>query len=286
MAPPKRPWFRHYVELFTDIDFRAMPYAHRLTWEAVMGLARMSRAPGALLDKAGGPIPDEVIADFAAVKVAEARAAMRRFVALGWVRVDDGVRVLPNWDKRQFESDDVTSRVAKHRASNGDVTANDPPDVTALPHGTEVQSSEDLSTSSREPTLVGPSSALSLIDPRRRETHRAEVDMVVMALVDAYGPEPVDRAVQQLVDDRRCYPWPSNAEKALRAILDAGKPVEPHPLDETQKAARALAEEGNRVTDELAQIEPDRALNVSEVRKARDAIRYGAPKDEEVAEIA
>jgi hypothetical protein len=163
VAPRKRPWFRFYTETFADLEVRAMPVAHRWVWASLLGLARMSPVPGALLDKAGEPVTDDLLADWAAVRKTDVRAAMRRFVALGMVRTDEGVRVIAKWDARQFESDDVTARTAKHRAkngrANGDGTFQGDTDGTELP-SVRPREPEEQRTEPPPPTSAEPPAEL------------------------------------------------------------------------------------------------------------------------------
>lgn len=252
MAPPKRPWFRFYVETFSDVEIRSLPPAQRWVWAAVMGMARMSPVAGVLLDKASEPVSDVVLADVAAVKPTEVSAALRRFTKLGMVaRDDDGALVVCKWDSRQFESDDVATRVARHRAgsndrSNDDETANAPPDVTVEGGGDEtvspsvvlpeVQSFSELARGG----LTSPTGH-PLLAPDRPPSLSTELDEVVMALVDLHGSTSVAAAVEQLVADRRRFPWPSDARKALEAILGE-PPKEADALEATQAAGRAVME--------------------------------------------
>lgn len=248
MAPPKRPWFRFYVETFSDVEIRSLPPAQRWLWAAVLGTARMSPVAGVLLDKAGEPVSDAVLADVAAVKPSDVSSALRRFTKLGMVARDEvGALVVCKWDSRQFESDDVATRVARHRAgSNDDVTANDPPDVTVEGGGdvtvspsvehSEVQSSSELARGGTANPTGHP-----LLAPGRPPSLSTELDEIVMALVDLHGAAPVAAAVEQLLADRRRFPWPSDARKALEAILGE-PPTETAALDATQAASRALME--------------------------------------------
>jgi hypothetical protein len=208
MAPPKRPWFRFYVETFSDVEMRVLPPAQRWTWAAVLGLARMSPVPGALLDKAGLPVAEAFLAEFAAVKPADVRAAFKRFTALEMVARDtDGTWLVLNWDKRQFESDDVASRTAKHRSmkqgrnvpSNGDGTANG----TANPsvEHSEVQSSTDTSSQETTPPLVVPVPPPAEPLPARLSQPGGFVE-----LVDPRGPLAVRREATAVLNEasRRC----------------------------------------------------------------------------------
>lgn len=284
MAPPKRPWFRYYVETFTDMDFRAMPYAHRLVWNAVMGLARSSPVAGALLDKASDAVTDAYLADFAAVKLSEAQAALRRFTALGWVRRDDGVLVVVNWDKRQFESDDVTSRTAKHRSRNADATPEGTSLGTAMERpsltGSEVQSSQKVVTSTGESDVVRPSMALSLLVDKHRKSHGHEVDAIVATFAASHGFEAVELAVKAALD--RIWPntvaWPSDVKNLLAVELGpAPAPPQTHVLDETAAADRLRQAEGmaqvERLREEAKAVpdDPEERRRVLERVKARPA---------------
>lgn len=262
MAPPKRPWFRLYVETFTDLEIRSSPVAHRWVWMAMLGLARVSPVAGVLLDKAGGPISDAVLADFAAVPLREVRAATSRFVALGMVTKDScGTYVVTKWDSRQFESDDVASRVAKHRASNGqspddvtpdgvaDVTADAPLDVTESP---SVSTSELQRTDLPTPSSEEPPGARELgggIDDRLNEAAR----LLAEREADRRGSEIANRggyvrSRTKPIRDEFEGSWrllldahPATTAEQLVASLDSQTTTET-PLDETLRAQFARME--------------------------------------------
>ena len=71
VAPPKRPWFRFYVSVFRDMELRVLTPAQRWVWAALMGMARESPVAGALLDKAGQPLTEAYMVEYAAVKRGE-----------------------------------------------------------------------------------------------------------------------------------------------------------------------------------------------------------------------
>lgn len=126
MARASRPWFRFYVESLYDDKLRDLPPARRWVWVAVLGAARESPMPGWLLSPRREPLSDKRLAEKAAVAVGVARAAMSDFEAMDMIERDPKVRGgawrVTNWDRRQFESDDITKRTAKHRSkerSNG-----------------------------------------------------------------------------------------------------------------------------------------------------------------------
>jgi hypothetical protein len=91
--------------------------------------------------------------------------------------------------------------------------------------------------------VAGPSTSADLLAPGRDPSLLIELDGIVANLVDLHGSEKVEAAMQRLTDDRRRFPWPSDARKALEAILGVA-PLEAkaHPLDEAQRAQRDMAE--------------------------------------------
>lgn len=123
MARPLRPWFRFYVEAISDPKLRRLPPAERWLWTAVLGAARRSPIPGALMVTERDPMTCSDLADWAAMSERDVRRAIPKFVAADMLDVSDvlgGAWVVRNWQARQFESDDVTERTRKHRAKTTD----------------------------------------------------------------------------------------------------------------------------------------------------------------------
>jgi hypothetical protein len=124
VAPPKRPWFRLYVEVFADPKLRRLTPAQRWLWVVVLGAARQSPTPGVLLITEREPVTIADLAETSGVKLPEAKAGMARMVDLGMVELDDDVYRVAKWSERQYESDDTTERTRKYRrkavARNGD----------------------------------------------------------------------------------------------------------------------------------------------------------------------
>lgn len=120
---PRKPqlWFRTYVEMFSDRKIRRLSPAQRWLWTAMMGAARQSPDPGRLLVAEGLPMTRAELADYAAVREREIGPALTLMEQLGMVLVEpDGVITLPNFPKRQFESDSSSERVRKHRSNTAD----------------------------------------------------------------------------------------------------------------------------------------------------------------------
>lgn len=121
--------------------------------------------------------------------------------------------------------------------------------------------------SSRAHPLLAPGRPLSLSD---------ELDQIVMVLIDEHGPDRVDAAVQQLLDDKRKFPWPNDARKALVAILgDPPAKDRPNVLDDAQRAQMAMAERGLDHVRELLN-DPDVAQSPEERKRILERVKKGA----------
>lgn len=117
MSRPSRPWFRFYVESMNDRKLRRLTPAQRWLWVAILSAARQSTTPGVLLVAEGVPMTYAELADYAGMKPREIEPAVTEMMALGMVVLEGcGALCVKNWKERQFESDDVTARTAKHRS--------------------------------------------------------------------------------------------------------------------------------------------------------------------------
>ncbi|GAC1513433.1 MAG: hypothetical protein NVS1B16_05650 [Pseudarthrobacter sp.] len=122
MAPPKRPWFRFYVEAIHDRKLRRRPPCDRWLWVVLLAVAREATTPGALTIGAT-PASDTDLADLAALKLSEVQAALRYFHGEGMLTTDgDGIDRVTKFNDRQYESDVTALRMAKQRSSDDDVT--------------------------------------------------------------------------------------------------------------------------------------------------------------------
>jgi hypothetical protein len=123
---PKRPWFRFYVEAVHDRKLRRLKPEYRWLFVACLAAARQSPEPGVLLVGEDDPMTLEDLSDFAGMSVKSVTTGMALLVRAGVLDIDIGVLnkkptardtyFVPAWNERQFESDDVAARTAKHRS--------------------------------------------------------------------------------------------------------------------------------------------------------------------------
>jgi hypothetical protein len=147
MAPPKRPWFRFYVEALTDPKLRRLSAEERWLWVVVLGLARQSPVPGWLLVTESIPMEPDDMSEMAGVTAAKVGKGLAKMVDLGLLIHDrSGAYRVTKWDERQFESDDVAKRTAKHRSKNNEATSMERPNaVDVTPPETDDRDREQSS---------------------------------------------------------------------------------------------------------------------------------------------
>lgn len=190
MPRAPRPWFRFYVEACADRKLRRLKPSERWLWVAVLAIARQSPLGGFLMLSDREPFALEDIADFAGMSGRETAAGLALMERAGMLKWDDdiGAWFVPAFQRRQFESDDVTKRTAKHRSN--EQRRNVPTSPVGTPPETEAESETDPVTSSSSVTpSTGDrmrllSEAVSILTERvmertashgDRERHRAAV---------------------------------------------------------------------------------------------------------------
>ena len=126
MARPRRPWFRFYVETIHDKKIRRLTPAERWLWVTILALARSSPKPGYLLISNQHSCTEVELAQDADLHLRVVRSGIAKMIEYGMLAVDSKTESwqVTNWNDRQFESDDPSERVAKHRykAVTKDVT--------------------------------------------------------------------------------------------------------------------------------------------------------------------
>lgn len=116
-------WLRWYTDVLHDPKLMRIArelninYAEAVgAWGLLLALGSDSPIRGHLLISDGVPLTTEDVSETFHVTLHETEAMLHAFRKYGLlVRNGDGVDVIVNWDKRQYESDTSTKRVQKHR---------------------------------------------------------------------------------------------------------------------------------------------------------------------------
>jgi hypothetical protein len=116
------PWFRFYVEAVHDRKLRRLKPETRWLFVVCLAAARQSPEPGWLLVGVDDPMDLADLADFAYMPRKSVASGLDLLVEVGVVARDPdrSAWFVPNWDKRQYESDNSTTRTRKHRAKQDD----------------------------------------------------------------------------------------------------------------------------------------------------------------------
>lgn len=132
MAPPKRPWFRLYVELIWDRKIRRLPEKTRWLFVVMLACARQSNLPGFLMLDDRSPMDWDDLCDAAAMRLKDVEKGTDQLQEAGIVDFDEMLRAwfIPKWNERQFESDETTKRTRKHRSKEPGRNVPSPDDVT------------------------------------------------------------------------------------------------------------------------------------------------------------
>lgn len=126
MPREQKPWFRVYLETFSDKKLRKLGVPQKWLWIAMLGASRESPEPGRLLITTGYPMTARDLAAYADVRLNVVTTALPIMERLGMIAMDGDTITIPNWDARQFESDNVTARTQKHREKTKERSNNVP----------------------------------------------------------------------------------------------------------------------------------------------------------------
>ena len=226
MAPPKRPWFRLYVEIINDPKLRRRPTADRWLWITVLCVARASPVAGRLMvtERSAATIDD--LADMANIPVKTAKAAMRCFEAEGMVEHDsiNEAWCVPKFLDRQYESDNSTERSRKHRQWNAD--------AAAMQRPINGQSSVDETESSSEEDSVSLKS-VPLGEAALRKIAEARLARQLARGVDVPMPEAwLSRTISNLRRDKAQLIDELGDDMTLEEAVAHLDPAKPAPVAE------------------------------------------------------
>ncbi|MBA1335883.1 MAG: hypothetical protein HPY66_1701 [Firmicutes bacterium] len=143
-------WFRCYTEITRDLKLRRIPISFRWIWIAILCIAKESPVQGKLFLSEQVPATLNDIADEANAPIKDVNAAIEKFkTELLMLHEEEGVLVVTNWDKRNYDSDTSKERTKQYRSRkkqddvtsqkrhrNGDVT---PPETE-----TETETETDI----------------------------------------------------------------------------------------------------------------------------------------------
>lgn len=119
MPRASKPWFRMYVEMWSDHKMVDWSAPQMFVWITMCAVARESPRPGWLLTGRNTPMSVAQLAKKARVRLATCKEVTELAQSFDMIEVVEGVIHLLNWDDRQFESDHVTPRTqALRRRSN------------------------------------------------------------------------------------------------------------------------------------------------------------------------
>ena len=267
-------WLRLYTEITRDRKLRRIKPTFRWIWIAILCMAKESPIPGKLLLSENIPVTAEDIADEAAVTIKEVSQALQIFEEELMLHKENGIMVVTNWDKRQYESDSSKERVKKCRENKKDETVTSPlqdryiavtrplhrrySNVTVTPPDTDTESDTDTDinnsiTSSKE-------DAPAKSPKKASQPYMNHPAVMIYRGVMQLTPKPVLRELiaQKIGDEPEaldrwrevCIEWlaraynPKNIDGLLDFYQNGGKKMPK--MSKTAAAYMALAEKFER----------------------------------------
>lgn len=175
-----KPWFRVYNDILTDEKLLTLSLDNQAIFIKFLAVS--------CLVNSGGTLPKlEVISKMIGLRIDKVRSAARAMLEVGLIREVDGNEVLAitAWRKRQYESDDVNARSARHREAKCNVAAPRQKPIAgnvARVHATDTET--DTETEREKKTPPTP----------RGEEGRGRADLSTTRIVGPDGPVDVPSA--------------------------------------------------------------------------------------------
>lgn len=178
----KLPWFRTYIEAATDPKFdliAAQTGIHQLTvfgaWFKLLCIAGGSPVRGSLYVTALKRYSNNDVAMLLRLGNKECEDLIQAFIEMDMMTTDQsGALVVTNWNKRQFESDNSTKRVQKHRETAKEKQNETPvkrySNVSETPPDTDTETDTNTDTETDTETEAPSSDSFSLIQQWLSET--------------------------------------------------------------------------------------------------------------------
>ena len=267
-------WLRLYTEITRDRKLRRIKPAFRWIWIAILCMAKESPIPGRLLLSENIPVTAEDIADEAAVTIKEVNQALQIFEEELMLHKENGIMVVTNWDKRQYESDSSKERVKKCRENKRDETVTSPlqdrytdvtsplqdrySNVTVTAPDTDTES--DTDTDKNNPITSSKEDAPARSPKKSSQPYMNHPAVMIYRGVMQLTPKPVLRELiaQKIGDEpealdrwrEACVEWlaraynPKNIDGLLDFYQNGGKKMPK--MSKTAEAYMALAEKFER----------------------------------------
>ncbi|MGB9834999.1 MAG: phage replisome organizer N-terminal domain-containing protein [bacterium] len=115
-------WLRLYTDITRDRKLRRLSPTARWIWVTLLCMAKESPEPGKLLLSKNVPVTVEDIVDEAGISEKDVpdpasyvQEVLCNFKELDMIKEEDGVLVITNWSKRQFETDDIGQYLRDYR---------------------------------------------------------------------------------------------------------------------------------------------------------------------------
>lgn len=205
MAPPKRPWFRFYVEAVSDKKLRRQKPETRWLFVACLAAARSSGEPGWLMVADGVPMTRDDLADYAGLTLKQVDVGMDALQDVRVMGFDDDAQAwfVPKWDERQYESDVSTERARRSRVAT---SMQRPIDVVeASPENREQRTDTEENKSVAATRLSGLTPQQQAEVDRRVSRRRMAGEDIGPPLVALIGEDVVrDFAAQDVPTDTIC----------------------------------------------------------------------------------
>lgn len=255
MAPPKRPWFRFYVEAVHDRKLRRLKPEHRWLFVACLAAARQSCEPGWLLVGKDDPMQWGDLVDFAAMTLKQVEAGTDALQDAGVLSYDQqrGAWFIPAWSERQYESDDVSARTAKHRSKTKDGTSKERSKNADRPFdGTP----PDTETDTEVPSSVGSSTAVAPTVPPSAAPLKGRISKpnTFVELVEPSGPVAIRveaTAILAAAGQRTEHAVTPSEQRTLRPVVEDALRAGYDPNDLADAVASAPFRTRNGVMGEL-----------------------------------
>jgi hypothetical protein len=122
MQTKSPPWFRLYSEVLSDRKIQRICHTTQQpkalvigVWTVILSLASESPERGKLIISEGLPVTFDEVAFEAGLDCDTCQAIINAFISTNMLQVVDNIYEVSQWNARQFASDNVSERVARHR---------------------------------------------------------------------------------------------------------------------------------------------------------------------------